>query len=773
MGALLLCFTIIFFGCLLGLGAQRVFKKLTPWVLSIIPLSVFILLLKKLPDVLSGNSVKEAYTWVPGLDFNLQFHLDGLSLLFALLITGIGALIVIYGGTYLSKDNNLPRFYAFLFLFMGAMLGVVLSDNIFALFVFWELTSLSSYLLIGYKHGYEDARKSALQALLVTGMGGLALLAGLILASLAGGSPVISEWSADENLFSAHKHFALLLTLILVGAFTKSAQFPFHFWLPNAMAAPTPVSAYLHSATMVKAGVYLLARMQPYFAGAEAWHFALTFFGGATMLIGAVWALFQTDLKKILAYTTISALGVLVFFIGIGTPEAIQGAMVFLLAHAFYKGGLFMIAGNVDHAAGSRDVRQLSGLWRGMKFNGTAAMLTTLSMAGFPFLLGFIAKELLYETTFHAPYTAVLFTSIIFITGVIFASIAVLLGWKIFFRKGKNEFKKSDIHEVSLGMYLGPMVLAACGLIAGILPQASVGGLLSAAALSVSKNAGGLELHLWHGFTPVLGLSVLTLLLGVLLFRYTDFFKAKNASLSSFEKFGPEAIYNFSWENLILFAKKLVAFIQSGYLRYYVMTIIITLFGLAFLTIWKYKLFALNTSFTGVDVYEILLAILVAVAIFFTVIASSRLAAIAILGVVGYGIAVFYSIYGAPDLAMTQFLIETLTVVVFVYVLYKLPGYIKLSPGINRYRDIAIAVAGGTMMTLIILLVTNFPLTSELKLFYAENSYVLAKGRNVVNVILVDFRALDTMGEIVVLSIAALGVFALSKLRIQSESNKI
>jgi multicomponent Na+:H+ antiporter subunit A len=376
-GIILFSLILVFSGAVISPLVHRFLPKYSPWLLSLLAIVPFISWVYYLPQVSSGAAIIEAYPWVESLGFRLQFRLDGLGLLFVLLINGIGTLIVIYGGTYLSKDKNLPKFYSYLFIFMGSMMGVVLSDNIFALFIFWELTSLSSYLLIGYKHGYAESRRSALQALLVTGFGGLALMAGLILLANAAGSANISEWAKGEGFAAASPHYIIMLVLLLLGAFTKSAQFPFHFWLPSAMVAPTPVSAYLHSATMVKAGVYLLARLNPYFEGSASWQATLVIVGGFTMLFGVIWALFQSDLKKILAYSTISSLGLMVFFIGIGTAGAVEAAMVFLLAHALYKGGLFMVAGNVDHSTGTRDIHKLSGLFAKMKYTGVAAVLTS------------------------------------------------------------------------------------------------------------------------------------------------------------------------------------------------------------------------------------------------------------------------------------------------------------------------------------------------------------------------------------------------------------
>ncbi len=775
MGICLLCLLLGFSGVVLGPLVHRLAGRAAPWVLAALPLAAFGLLAAQLDAVVSGQGGREAYSWVEALGFGLHFNLDGLALLFGLLITGIGALIVIYGGSYLQEDTQLPRFYSFLFLFMTAMLGVVFSDNIFALFVFWELTSLSSYLLIGYKHGYAESRRSALQALLVTGTGGLALMVGLILLGKAAGTPLITDWVADGATFTDAPYFPFILVLLLLGAFTKSAQFPFHFWLPNAMAAPTPVSAYLHSATMVKAGVYLLARLNPYFFATAEWQFALTLFGGLTMLTGAIWALFQTDLKKILAYTTISALGVLVFSIGIGSAVAVQGAVVFLVAHALYKGGLFMIAGNVDHMTGSRNVDKLAGLYRRMRSTGAAAALAVLSFAGFPLLLGFVTKELLYEATLHHPAIAIPMTVILFLTSGIFAGLALLIGWKLFFSRERPIHLTSEVPDQSAnahahkrlpaGMVMGPLVLALLGLVMGVYPALG-DRLLGAAAAAVSREALGMHLAVWHGVTPVLLLSILTLLTGVLIYRFSSRFRRFGPRLGGPERFGPEAAYHLVLHGVTSFAEQLTATLQSGKLRNYIKVIMVTLFGLALYALLHHDLLDVLLSFGAVDAYEVLLAVLMITAVVYAVVAWNRLAAIVVLGVVGYGVAIFYAVYGGMDLAMTQFLIETLTVVVFVYVLYKLPDFKRFSKVGYRVRDGVLAVLGGATMTTLILVVTNYPLVSGLKLFFAENSYPLGKGRNVVNVILVDFRAMDTMGEITVLSIAALGVMALMRLKL-------
>ncbi|MCW5898274.1 MAG: DUF4040 domain-containing protein [Flavobacteriales bacterium] len=764
MGPVAILLLVVFSAAVVAPLLQRLPVRWATGLLALVPLGAFVWFAGQVSPVVDGVPLREGYVWVNGLGFDFDFRIDGLSLLFALLITGIGTLIVLYGGAYLQRHPGLPRFFTYLFVFMGSMLGVVLSDNIFALFVFWELTSLSSYLLIGYRHGHAGTRKAALQALLVTGMGGLALMAGLILATTAQGSPVISHWAVGGGELLNSPYLTPMVVLVLLGAFTKSAQFPFHFWLPNAMAAPTPVSAYLHSATMVKAGVYLLARLAPHFGGIPGWNDTLVIVGGITMLLGAGWALVQMDLKKVLAYTTISALGLLVMSIGLASTLAMYGAILFLLAHAGYKGALFMVAGNVDHGTGTRNVEQLGGLFRVMPWTGFAAALAALGMMGFPLFLGFVAKEVLYEATLHHFWLAVPLTTALFLTGAAFTAMAILIGGKVFF--GPRGRTAHSPHDVGAGMWSGPVLLAALGLLAGSLPADAIGSLTHRAVEAMRPGAGTMELHAWPGITPVLGLSLLTIAAGIVLFRLGPRLRRVKRGVRWAEQRGPEMVYERGLRMVTAFAARFTALLQSGHLRYYIMVILVTFFILLLAPIHHYGLFHPKLSFAGVDPYEWLLALLVAAAVLATVAASDRLMAIAILGVVGYGVAFFFAIYGGTDMAMTQFLVETLTLLVFVYVVWKLPRYILLTSGGHRFRDITIALVGGAVMTTIILLVTDYPLVSELKLFYAENSVPLAKGRNVVNVILVDFRALDTLGEITVLSIAGLGVLALAKLKL-------
>jgi multicomponent Na+:H+ antiporter subunit A len=757
-----------FFAAIAAPFIHRANPKYSGYILTLVPVFIFAYLATYIPDVAAGESLTIHYLWFPEFDIHIGFLIDGLGLVFAFIVTGIGALIVFYGSSYLQGHPKQGRFYSYLFFFMASMLGVVLSDNLITIFIFWELTSISSYLLIGFNHESEKSRNAALQALLVTGGGGLALLTGMIIMGLAGGSFTISELLAQSEVIVAHELYIVLLVLICWGAFAKSAQFPFHFWLPNAMEAPTPVSAYLHSATMVKAGVYLLARLNPIIGTTDIWQITLISFGGFTMVLGAIQALGQTDLKRILAYTTVSALGILVFLIGIGTQYAITAAITFLVVHAMYKGALFLVAGAIDHETGTRDVRMLGGLGKKLPYIMIAAMLAALSYAGLPPLFGFIGKELIYESTLHAAWLPELLTAVVVLVNMILVATAIMVGVKPFFGKLKDTPKHP--HPAPVRLWLPPLLLALAGLLFGIFPELISETIIGPAANASKNLIFDAKLHLWHGFTLSLLLSLITLAGGILFFFGRNIGRRLDSYLMLHTEYRMESVYDGAIDGMLKFASWQTNFLQNGYLRHYILWLISSFLALGVLALTLFvDLSVIRLSMHHIYTYEILIVVVILLAAIFAVKSKSVLGSIASLGITGYGIALLFVFFGAPDLALTQFSIETLTVILLVLVVYKIPRFASYSSRNTKIRDALISIAVGAFITTILLVLLSTEQPETISQFFLDNSYVLAHGRNVVNVILVDFRALDTMGEITVLAIAAIGVITLLKLRIGKE----
>ena len=736
----------------------------TGWVLAILPAGLVLHFASLLPQAMAGEPLAVSYPWVPALGLHLAFRADGLSLLFALLVSGMGTLVVGYAGGYLKGHPHLGRFYAWLFTFMAAMLGVALADNLIVLFVFWELTSVSSYALIGFEHEREEARTAALQALLVTSSGGLALLAGMVLLGLAAGTSEISALMTLPSVIQASPLYLPALGLILIGAFTKSAQFPFHFWLPNAMEAPTPVSAYLHSATMVKAGVYLLARLHPALGGTPAWIYVIGGVGALTMLVGGYLALAQTDLKRLLAYSTVSALGMMTMLIGLDTAPALTAAIVLLLAHALYKGALFLVAGAVDHETGTRDVTRLGGLARAMPMTALGAGIAALSMGGVLPLFGFISKELTYEVALGG---GLLLSGAVVCASVIFVFVAAVVGLGPFL--GKRIETPHTPHEAPLSLWLGPVILGGLSLVTGLFPGMVSEGLVAPALAAALGHVREVSLSLWHGITMAFALSLLTVLIGAGL--YTQRNAVRRVVNRIGPHWGPTHLYTYALDGVNAVAGYQTRLLQSGYLRYYLLTILLVTVGLTGYTLLgrgaaPWPLAQPGQAVIGLDapVHEVALAGLILIATVAVTVARSSLAAVAALGIVGYGIALVYLLFGAPDLAMTQLLVESLTVILFVLAFYHLPDFARLSPTPARIRDIIVALTAGAMMTFFVLLAVNIQLYPTIAAYFVEAALPLGHGRNIVNVILVDFRALDTLGEITVLGIAAIGVYALLKL---------
>ncbi len=732
------------------------------WLLALLPASLFAYFLSWVPVVTSEGAQVVEYAWVPGLDISLSMLVDGLSLLFALLISGIGTFIIIYAGGYLKGHEYLPRFYAVMFSFMAAMLGLVLSNNLISLFVFWELTSITSYMLIGFHHEEKESRWYALQGLIVTVGGGLALLAGLVMLAMAGGSYELNEILASEELRD-YGFYTGMVILILLGTFTKSAQVPFHFWLPNAMAAPTPVSAFLHSATMVKAGVYLMARLNPGIGGTELWLYALGIFGAVTMFTGSFMALRSTGLKAVLAYTTIMALGTLTMLIGIGTEQAIIAAMTFLLAHALYKAALFMLAGALDHETGTKDITKLGGLRRLMPITFVTACVAALSLAGLPPLFGFIAKELMFEATLAAPLIGTFVTVLAVLSAIMIVAMAAVFSLRPFLGALKETPKKP--HEAPLAMLIGPVVLASLSLIFGLAGFLPATALVGPAVASVYGAPLDVDLYLWHGINLPLMLSMLALVAGLLLFWKWDRVLALYRNMPFIDRFGPERGYEKFMDGLVWLAGWQTRLLQNGYMRNYLMTIVLSTVALTGWTFFVHTGSHAPLGSLEFQLHELVVVGLVAAGALFAAVTSSRLGAVATLGMVGFGIALLYIFFSAPDLGTTQIMVETLTVILLVLVLFKLPSFQKLSSSAARIRDAAVAISLGGLMTLVILGVNAVEVAEPISDQLVAWSYPEAHGRNIVNVILVDFRALDTLGEIFVVGLAAIGVYAMIRLR--------
>ena len=698
--------------------------------------------------------------WLPALGLDLSLSLDSLSLIFALLVAGIGALVFAYSVPYMAGEEGLGRYYASLLLFMLAMLGVVLAANLLLIFVFWELTSISSYLLIGFRHEEKESQESALQALLITGAGGLAMLAGFVLVGEVYGTYDLAAILARPELLRSDPRYAWALALILLGAFTKSAQFPFHIWLPNAMVAPTPISAYLHSATMVKAGIYLLARLSPVLGGTPAWQGSLLAIGTLTMLLGALSALRRRDLKAILAYTTISALGMIVTLLGLDSAEAAEAALVVLVAHALYKGALFLMTGIIDHETGTRDVGLLGGLASHMPQVAVLALLAALSMAGLPPTLGFIAKELDYACVWNWRAPA---TLLFVLANACQVTMAIVLGYRIFHSPPGGSWPHKP-HASSWLMVLPMAVLALLSWLEGLLPG-PLDSLIHSAVLLWYPKAQLHPLQLWHGFTWPLALSAVTIAAGVGLYWLWPRLLAVS---SPAVPLSPTRVYDWTVHTgLPWCASRLTRILQNGSLRVYLIVILGTTILLAGGVLLRSGLWSAPVlSQEGYHWPELLMVGLLIAATLSVPLFDSRLGTIAALGAVGSMVTLIYIRFSAPDLALTQLVIETLTVILLLLAFHYLPPYFQ-APVPKRQLAIELVVAGsvGALMAALVLVANGVQLAPSVADYYVAHSEELAHGRNIVNVIVADFRGFDTLGEITVLATAAFGLYALLKLR--------
>ncbi len=745
--------------------AVKRFPRHAGMILALWPGLLFVWFLSVLPRV-GQSPVVTTHEWIPALGIRFSLYLDGLALLMSLLISGIGSLVILYAGRYLERHPDLGKLLALLLAFMASMLGLVLSGNLLLMFVFWELTSIVSYLLIGFHHEDEGARRSALQGLFVTFAGGLALMTGLILIGSVAGS---YEWRTildSADAIQASPHYPLALVLLVVGAMTKSAQFPFHFWLPNAMAAPTPVSAYLHSATMVKAGVFLLARTHPVLGGTALWTALLGTAGAVTLLLGIWLAMRSTGIKRVLAYSTIMALGTLTMLIGVGSDKAIIAAMAFLFAHSLYKGALFMIAGILDHQAGVKDLTRAGGLARRMPVSAAAAGLAALSLAGVLPLFGFVAKEKLFLSIFASGMAWL--TPVVAIGAVLTVGVGALVGIQPWY--GKPVATPRPAREPGPSLLAGPLILATGGILFGLFTPVVDQYLLTPAASAVTGHPVTPMLKLWHGLNLALATSIASLALGLLLYRWRTHFRHMTRFSDALAARGPEWLYDRMMALLVRVAGWQTRMLQSGYLRHYLLTTLLFVVACVWILLARSGQ-ALHIAFdlTDIAIHEVMVMLVMSASAILAATSGSRLGAVAALGAVGFTVALVFVLFSAADPGITQVLVETLAVIMLVLVLFRLPRFLKLSSTRVRVQDATVAITLGATFTVLLLLAQDQRLYESISAWHIAESVPSGYGRNVVNVILVDFRALDTLGEIFVLALAAVGVLAMLGLKAEDK----
>ncbi|MBK3434722.1 MULTISPECIES: monovalent cation/H+ antiporter subunit A [unclassified Pseudomonas] len=729
------------------------------------------------PQIAHGGVIREEFMWLPSLGLNFVLRMDGFAWLFSMLVLGIGTLVSLYARYYMSPDDPVPRFFAFFLAFMGAMLGLVISGNLIQIVFFWELTSLFSFLLIGYWHHRADARRGAYMALMVTGAGGLCLLAGVMLLGHIVGSYDLDQVLAAGDQIRAHSLYPVMLALVLIGALSKSAQFPFHFWLPHAMAAPTPVSAYLHSATMVKAGVFLLARLWPSLSGSEEWFWIVGGAGALTLLLGAYCAMFQNDLKGLLAYSTISHLGLITLLLGLNSPLAAVAAVFHILNHATFKASLFMAAGIIDHESGTRDIRKLSGLVRLIPFTATLAMVASASMAGVPLLNGFLSKEMFFaETVFisSTQWVEIALPLIATIAGTFSVAYALRFTVDVFFGPPATDLPHTP-HEPPRWMRAPVELLVFTCLLVGIFPAQVVGSILAAAALPV---VGGTlpeySLAIWHGWNAPMIMSLVAMTGGVVLYLMLR----KQLKRGRFEY--PPLIGYFNgkrgFERCLVVMMRGVRRIEKRISTKRLQT---QLFLLVLLAVIGAMIPMINSGLSWGDRPKIPGSI-VFVTLWLLAIACAlgaawqakyhRLAALTMVSVCGLMTCVTFVWFSAPDLALTQLVVEVVTTVLILLGLRWLPRRIEeVSPlpsslrkaRIRRLRDLLLSTVVGGGMALLSYAMLTRQTPNDISSFYLSRALPEGGGSNVVNVMLVDFRGFDTLGEITVLGAVALTVYAL------------
>nr|WP_301285931.1 Na+/H+ antiporter subunit A [Lysinibacillus endophyticus] len=796
----------IFIPILAALFMPFFFKKVrsihTGWFVLIVPLFLVTFYATFVPLISKGETVIAQLDWIPSLGISFVSYLDGLSLLFSLLISGIGALVVLYSIYYLDRTvEQLHNFYIYLLMFMTAMLGVVQSDNMITLYLFWELTSISSFLLIGYWFNRDKSRFGALKSTIITVGGGMLMLGGFVLLSIMGETFSIRELIEQALELATNDTFVIALILILLGAFTKSAQFPFYIWLPDAMEAPTPVSAYLHSATMVKAGIYLVARFTPIFALSEVWVWLVAGIGLLTLFWGSFFAVKQTDLKGILAFSTVSQLGLIMSLLGVSAiayhvngaqdtvfKYAAFAAIFHLINHATFKGSLFMIAGIVDHETGTRDIRKLGGLMGLMPISFTVALIGSFSMAGLPPFNGFLSKEMFLTAMlsvaefdlFNFTTWGVLFPVIAWVASVFTFIYSFYFVFRTFTGKIKLEALPKKPHEAPVGMLISPVILASLVIAIFFIPNVIADTFVKPAVVAIQPflytNPEQVDIHVsaWHGFTPELFMTLGIIVVGLVLFmilakwqKIYDAFPAK-LTLNNLYDF---IVYEFSdkWMNRL--SKTYMTGSIRGYLSYMFTGIAIIVIGTLFIKD------GFKVSFLGASPIrpsQVLLILVLVIGTITTVFAKSRITSIVALGAVGYTVSLFFVMFNAPDLALTQLVIETISVALFLLAFYHLPKFRKAEERTRfRFGRAFVSIAVGVMVTLVALSAHSQKYIESIAQYYKDTVYTLAGGGNIVNVILVDYRGFDTLFEITVLAIAGMAIYGMIKLRMSKKGGKL
>ncbi len=711
------------------------------------------------PRVLSGEVIQAELEWLPQLGLSASFFLDGLGLLFAGMILGVGLLITLYARFYLSSDDPMGQFYTYLLLFQGAMLGIVLSDNILLLLIFWELTSLSSFLLIGYWKHLPEGRQGARMALTVTGAGGLAMIGGMLILGNIVGSYNLTDILQAGDQIKASEWYLPALILILLGAFTKSAQFPFHFWLPHAMAAPTPVSAYLHSATMVKAGVFLMARMWPALAGTDAWFYIVASTGLVTMVLGAAIALFKDDLKALLAFSTVSHLGFLTMLLGFGTEAAAVAAVFHIINHLTFKAALFMTAGIVDHETHTRDIKRLGGLRHLMPVTFVIGTVAALSMAGIPLFNGFLSKEMMLEEASHTYWLGNPYVMPALATFGALLSVAYSLRFisHVFLGPVRDDYPHKP-HDPQFGMWAAPGLLVVLVLIIGVAPFLAEG-IVTAAADAVTGAHLHPHLKIWHGVTPALWMSIAAIVGGALLLSlHAPLDRIWNALRR------PEAkdIFDALIARLVSATRWTTEITHNGAISRYLAIFTVASVWLGWVAYSGSGLSAPTRELLPVPaVIAVGWLLLIVATVSVVVMHHNRFRALVLIGIIGLSISAGFVYLSAPDLALTQISVETVTIMLLLLALHFMPQITpKESPLGLKIRDgfIALVAGGGVGAVAYAFLMRDVDTISG---FHLANSYEGGGGTNVVNVILVDFRGYDTYGEIIVLGIAGLVIYAL------------